>query len=314
MSLNAIDGRIVEKISTVPGQIPTVGPSFDHTDGTWIPSDVYEAEFFVNTADEKIYMVINGTVFELTTGGPVVVPNLASVLAAGNTTGANDIEIDIDQTIINSSSDASISLGTTTNPNNIDIITTQEIHITGNATGVTKELNMVSGFQEIKTTNGTNIVKTQYSDTNAITSATDGTDSTTLEVRPTQILGEVNSGTDIGSIEIIPNEITLSTNTTNINLGGGVTPNDIDITTQSGTIRLQSITDAILLLADSEILLSAASFLNLRLTADGVVLERRYTPSSSADPIGIEGTITTDDNYIYVKTSAGWKRSALSVF
>lgn len=38
------------------------------------------------------------------------------------------------------------------------------------------------------------------------------------------------------------------------------------------------------------------------------------TPSSSADVTGTEGDIARDDNYIYVKTSTGWKRSALSTF
>ncbi len=37
-----------------------------------------------------------------------------------------------------------------------------------------------------------------------------------------------------------------------------------------------------------------------------------YTPTSSADANGNVGDIAWDDGYVYVKTSAGWKRSALS--
>jgi len=37
-------------------------------------------------------------------------------------------------------------------------------------------------------------------------------------------------------------------------------------------------------------------------------------PSSTADSIGNAGDIRYDDDYIYIKTSAGWKRSALSTF
>jgi len=37
-------------------------------------------------------------------------------------------------------------------------------------------------------------------------------------------------------------------------------------------------------------------------------------PSSTADAIGSAGDIRYDDDYIYIKTSAGWKRSALSTF
>ncbi|MBZ0097512.1 MAG: hypothetical protein K8F30_00430 [Taibaiella sp.] len=43
-------------------------------------------------------------------------------------------------------------------------------------------------------------------------------------------------------------------------------------------------------------------------------LRTGYTPSSSADGNGSQGDIAWDDNYIYVRTSAGWKRAALSGF
>lgn len=43
-------------------------------------------------------------------------------------------------------------------------------------------------------------------------------------------------------------------------------------------------------------------------------LETSYTPSSTADTNGNIGDMAWDDNYIYIKTTAGWKRSALSTF
>lgn len=39
-----------------------------------------------------------------------------------------------------------------------------------------------------------------------------------------------------------------------------------------------------------------------------------FTPASSADASGATGAIVWDDNYIYVRTSTGWKRSALAAF
>ncbi len=39
-----------------------------------------------------------------------------------------------------------------------------------------------------------------------------------------------------------------------------------------------------------------------------------YTPTSSNDAAGSEGNITRDDNYMYVKTSTGWKRTNLENF
>jgi hypothetical protein len=43
-------------------------------------------------------------------------------------------------------------------------------------------------------------------------------------------------------------------------------------------------------------------------------LRDTYTPTSSADVNGQSGDIAHDANYIYIKTSGGWKRAALSTF
>ena len=43
-------------------------------------------------------------------------------------------------------------------------------------------------------------------------------------------------------------------------------------------------------------------------------LRESYTPTSTSDTNGNVGDIAWDDNYIYVKTSSGWKRAALSTF
>ena len=40
----------------------------------------------------------------------------------------------------------------------------------------------------------------------------------------------------------------------------------------------------------------------------------KYTPTSSNDTAGKEGNITRDDNYLYIKTANGWKRSNLESF
>ena len=37
-------------------------------------------------------------------------------------------------------------------------------------------------------------------------------------------------------------------------------------------------------------------------------------PSASDDPVGTTGAVTADDEFIYVKTDTGWKRSALETF
>ena len=43
-------------------------------------------------------------------------------------------------------------------------------------------------------------------------------------------------------------------------------------------------------------------------------LRTTYTPTSSADALGNVGDTAHDANYFYIKTSAGWKRAALSTF
>jgi hypothetical protein len=43
-------------------------------------------------------------------------------------------------------------------------------------------------------------------------------------------------------------------------------------------------------------------------------LRTQYTPTSSSDTNGNPGDIAVDDNYLYYKTSTGWKRTALGAF
>lgn len=39
-----------------------------------------------------------------------------------------------------------------------------------------------------------------------------------------------------------------------------------------------------------------------------------FTPASSKDPVGLIGSITRDNHYIYFKTDSGWKRTNLEIF
>lgn len=53
---------------------------------------------------------------------------------------------------------------------------------------------------------------------------------------------------------------------------------------------------------------------NHNVKVPGTMNIRQYTPSGTTDTQGEIGDITTDDNYIYVKTSVGWKRTALETW
>lgn len=66
--------------------------------------------------------------------------------------------------------------------------------------------------------------------------------------------------------------------------------------------------------AANEIGFSTGGTEKVRVDALGLVLVTGFTPTGTADAAGVEGALARDDDYIYVKTSAGWKRSALSTF
>lgn len=49
------DSRIKIKRSTITSTVPTVPSSNDHTDGTWIATDIYKGELFFNQADGVLW-------------------------------------------------------------------------------------------------------------------------------------------------------------------------------------------------------------------------------------------------------------------
>ncbi len=59
MPLKKEQGKIRIKRSSVTGVEPTLGPSSDHTDGTWSGTDCYAGEFFLNKIDEKLWIMLD---------------------------------------------------------------------------------------------------------------------------------------------------------------------------------------------------------------------------------------------------------------
>ena len=66
MSIIAIDAKIVIKEITTTGTTFTMGPSTDHTDGSWNATDIYPSEFGFNSGDGKLFIGTNAGVQELT--------------------------------------------------------------------------------------------------------------------------------------------------------------------------------------------------------------------------------------------------------
>jgi hypothetical protein len=87
MALNIQDARILIKRSTNTGEVPTVAPSNDHTDGTWDALDIYTGELFFNVQDSKAWFRSNSGIIELATvNGPT-----DAFINGGNTFGSDAI-------------------------------------------------------------------------------------------------------------------------------------------------------------------------------------------------------------------------------
>jgi len=60
-----LDAKMKIKRSTVLGEVPTIGPSADHTDGTWSATNIYSGELFLNEADSRLWVGAGAEVKEL---------------------------------------------------------------------------------------------------------------------------------------------------------------------------------------------------------------------------------------------------------
>jgi hypothetical protein len=95
-------------------------------------------------------------------------------------------------------------------------------------------------------------------------------------------------------------------------------------TIRTNTVNTQSSTDLILSINSTErARLTTTGRFGLNTNAPTALLDVNsntirirsdLTPSSSSDSQGNVGDIAKDDNYIYLKTSSGWKRAALSTW
>jgi len=66
--MNIQNSRIQIKYSTIAGEVPTIPPSMDHTDGTWSPSDIYIGEFFCNVVDNTLFTRTLSGIIPLSSG------------------------------------------------------------------------------------------------------------------------------------------------------------------------------------------------------------------------------------------------------
>lgn len=65
MGLIVIDAKHRIKRSTIPGVVPEIGVSEDHTDGSWAANMIYPGELFFNIPDQRCWIGIDGDVLEI---------------------------------------------------------------------------------------------------------------------------------------------------------------------------------------------------------------------------------------------------------
>lgn len=64
--MNILDARILLKRSTDVGVVPTIPASSSHTDGSWINTDIYSGEVFLNTHNERMFVRTGDNINEIT--------------------------------------------------------------------------------------------------------------------------------------------------------------------------------------------------------------------------------------------------------
>jgi hypothetical protein len=82
---NTQDSRIRLKRSSTTTTEPTAAPSADHTDGTWVATDLYVGEAFVNTADDTMYVRTDNGIRQIPVGNRSQTISAASVLTGNST-------------------------------------------------------------------------------------------------------------------------------------------------------------------------------------------------------------------------------------
>ena len=99
------NSRIKIKRSTVSGVTPTIPISDDHTDGTWLETDLYIGELFLNEADDTLWIrTQNGIMVVTGTGASPItdyVPASTGGTYLGDITMPNLFVTDIDAASIN---------------------------------------------------------------------------------------------------------------------------------------------------------------------------------------------------------------------
>lgn len=121
MAINRQDSRHRIKRTNLTGVVPTAHTaSTDFTDGTWLNTDLREAEFFYNIPDKKLWIGTGTSSIEIAQIGSTTSGNsLEQTLSIGNNSGTNNIIMGTATSIKSNNGGGQIDLDYSTNPNNV---------------------------------------------------------------------------------------------------------------------------------------------------------------------------------------------------
>jgi len=93
--------RLLIKRSTTAGETPTIPPITATTLNQFTPTDVFEGEFFLNSADDLLWVRTENGILPISLSGSTgSTPSLTQVLFQGNVTNGYDIEVSSGDTIV----------------------------------------------------------------------------------------------------------------------------------------------------------------------------------------------------------------------
>jgi len=190
------------KRSTTAGEVPTVPPVTAVTLNQFTPTDIFEGEFFLNSADDLLWIRTENGILPISlsgTSGTTVVPQLVQVLAEGNYTGGYDIIVNSGDTIVFSG----LSTGTTTTFLGLDG-SGNTIAVTGTTGG-----SGTSGTSGSSGTSGTSGADGTKGDSG--TSGTSGSSGSNGSSGSSGVSGDAlwTSGTSIGTVATVEGNHTL---------------------------------------------------------------------------------------------------------
>lgn len=81
--------RNLIKRTNTTGEVPTIPVSNDHTDGTWISTDIYSGEFFINAADAKAWYRAGAVIKEIDVAAVTALTDLSDVSMVGSPAPTN---------------------------------------------------------------------------------------------------------------------------------------------------------------------------------------------------------------------------------